>query len=73
MKATFQLSMLTDPSVPIVLFNAPLANQSSGTIDPSTGLRKWVFEASPVMSSYLVAFALGKPLRKCLSLIPGAE
>ncbi len=64
MKATFQLSMLTDPSVPIVLFNAPLADKSSGTIDPSTGLRKWVFEASPVMSSYLIAFALGKPLRE---------
>ena len=64
MKATFQLSMLTDPSVPIVLFNAPLANQSSGTIDPSAGFRTWVFEASPVMSSYLVAFALGKPFRR---------
>ena len=64
MKATFQLSMLTDPSVPIVLFNAPLADQSSGTVDPSTGLRKWIFESSPVMSSYLVAFALGEPFKK---------
>ena len=60
MKATFQLSMLTDPSVPVVLFNVPLAQNSS--IDPSSGLKRWEFGSTPVMSSYIVAFALGKTL-----------
>ena len=62
MKATFQLTLLTDPGVPVVLFNMPLLH-GSGNIDTSTGLRKWEFGTSPVMSSYLVAFALGKSLR----------
>lgn len=60
MKATFQLSVLTDPSVPIVLFNVPLAQDSR--IDPGTGLKRWEFGSTPVMSTYIVAFALGKPL-----------
>ncbi|CAL5229420.1 g12742 [Coccomyxa viridis] len=57
LKATFQLSVLTDPSVPVVLFNVPLARNTS--IDPGTGLREWEFGSTPVMSSYIVAFALG--------------
>ncbi len=60
MKATFQLSVLTDPSVPVVLFNVPLAQNAS--TDPGTGLTKWEFGSTPVMSSYIVAFALGEPL-----------
>ena len=62
MKATFQLTLLTDPGVPTALFNMPLLH-GSGSIDASTGLREWRFGTSPVMSSYLVAFALGKSLR----------
>ena len=66
MKATFQLSLLTDPSVPVVLFNVPLAQDSS--IDSGTGLNRWEFGSTPVMSSYIVAFALGKPLDAPLQL-----
>ncbi|CAK0787201.1 hypothetical protein CVIRNUC_010417 [Coccomyxa viridis] len=58
MKATFQLTLLTDPSVPMALYNMPLLH-GSGKLDASTGLREWRFGTSPVMSSYLVAFALG--------------
>lgn len=61
MKATFQLTLLTDPSVPMALFNMPLQH-GSGNIDASTGLREWRFGTTPVMSSYLVAFALGEPM-----------
>ena len=60
MKAIFQLSVLTDPSVPVVLFNAPRLNGTRGT-PTGHGLVRWDFEATPVMSSYLVAFALGEP------------
>ena len=62
MKATFQLTLLTDPSVPMALFNMPLLH-GSGNLDASTGLREWRFGTSPVMSSYLVAFALGESLQ----------
>ena len=62
MKATFQLSVLTDPSVPVVLFNAPWLNGTRlGGTPTGYGLVRWDFEATPVMSSYLVAFALGEP------------
>ena len=66
MKATFQLTLLTDPSVPMALFNMPLLH-GSGNIDASTGLKEWRFGTSPVMSSYLVAFALGESLQVDLS------
>ena len=62
MKATFQLTLLTDPSVPMALYNMPLLH-GSGKLDASTGLREWRFGTSPVMSSYLVAFALGESLQ----------
>lgn len=62
MKAKFQLTMLTDASVPIVLFNVPLVNGSSSSADSGSGLRRWEFGTTPIMSSYLVAFALGKAI-----------
>ena len=67
MKATFQLTLLTDPSVPMALFNMPLLH-GSGSLDPRTGLRQWRFGTSPVMSTYLVAFALGESLQVDLCL-----
>ena len=57
MKATFQLTLLLEAEE-IALFNTRLANDTS--IDPSTGLQVWEFEPSPIMSSYLVAWAIGE-------------
>lgn len=58
MKATFQLTLLVEEEE-VVLFNTQLAN---GTyINPMSGLRVWAFEPTPIMSSYLVAWAIGEP------------
>ncbi len=57
MKATFQLTLLLEEEE-VALFNTQLANDTS--IDPASGLRIWEFEPTPVMSTYIVAWAIGE-------------
>ncbi len=57
MKATFQLTLLLEEHE-VALFNTWLSNGTS--IDPNTGLRVWEFVPTPIMSSYLVAWAIGE-------------
>ncbi|EIE20598.1 hypothetical protein COCSUDRAFT_44006 [Coccomyxa subellipsoidea C-169] len=68
MKATFQLTLLLEEEE-VALFNTQLANDTR--IDPASGLRIWEFEPTPVMSTYIVAWAIGN-LTSITQTVPGS-
>jgi aminopeptidase N len=53
-KATFDINIVTDPFY-TVLSNMPLKE----IIDSESSLKKFVFQTTPIMSTYLVAFVIG--------------
>lgn len=60
LKATFLTTLLLPPEVELALSNMPLLGSiDPPPLDPTTGLRKWAFANSPVMSTYLNAWVIG--------------
>lgn len=57
-KATFKLTLITNENL-TVLSNTPIEDQSTITKNDST-LQKVIFQTTPKMSSYLVAFICGE-------------
>lgn len=59
MKATFQTTLALPPAE-MALSNMPLVGNAS--LDPTSGLRVWAFDTTPVMSSYLNAWVVGRTI-----------